>query len=101
VPDDNTVARIAALMAYASKLHGIPLVAPNNFPDDCRDMALPWATRNPRRVWAEANWPDVRGWWMHMEVPGQGNTWHWDCGAMKRTVLLQKAKEFIDGSTPP
>jgi hypothetical protein len=105
LPDDNSVGRIAAVMAYASKMHDIPLIAPNNFPDDCSDLPTPapdqWAMRNTRRVWAEANWPDARGWWMHMEVPGQGITWHWDCGAMQRSVLIQKAQEFLDGSVPP
>src|SRR5205807_67410 len=41
LPNENTVARVAAVMAYASKFHDIPLVAPNSWPDDCSDMSLP------------------------------------------------------------
>jgi len=32
---------------------------------------------------------------MHMEVPGQGPTWHYDCGALKRTVMLQMARDLL------
>ena len=93
IPDPATVSRVAAVMAYASQFHGIPLVVPNDWPDDCHDMPLPWASRNARRQWAEAenHWPNVRGWWMHMEVPGQAPSYHWDCGAMRRTELLAAA----------
>ena len=101
LPDKETVARLAAVMAYASKFHDIPLVVPNDWQDNCSDMPLPWAARNSRRKWAESNWPNVRGWWMHLEIPGQGPSWHWDCGAIKRTVLIQKAGEFLNGPTPP
>jgi len=104
-PDQNTVDRTAAVIAYASQFHAIPLSVPNGFPDDCSDLPQPapgeWAKRNTRRIWAEANWPTVRGWWMHLEVPGQGNTWHWDCGAITRSTLLQRAAEFLNGPPPP
>jgi hypothetical protein len=99
-PDEGTIARVAAVMAYASKFWDIPLVVPNDWPDDCHDMPLPWAARNARRRWAEqrGRWPKVRGWWMHMEVPGQGPTWHWDCGAMRRTILVERAKAILGGA---
>ena len=101
LPDKNTVDRLAAVVAYSSLFHDIPLAVPNNWPDNCSDMPLPWAKRNARRVWAESNRPATRGWWYHMEIPGQGPSWHWDCGAMKRTVVLQRAQELMKGTTPP
>ena len=101
IPDPATASRVAAVMAYASLFHGIPLTVPNDWPDDCHDMPLPWAARNTRRVWAETHWPAVRGWWLHVEVPGQAPSNHWDCGAMRRTDLLTVAASFTSGSIPP
>jgi hypothetical protein len=103
LPDQATVNRVAAVMAYASLFHGFPLAVPNNWPDDCSDMPLPWACRNARRIWAEAdnNWPNVQGWWMHMEVPGQAPSFHWDCGAIGRTALITAAEAYREGATPP
>lgn len=101
IPDSQTVDRVAAVIAYASLFHGIPLSVPNTWPDNLSDVALPWAARNSRRIWAESNWPTVRGWWQHMEIPGQGPTWHWDCGALRRSVLLQKAQALINSPAVP
>jgi hypothetical protein len=41
-------------------------------------------------------WPIKKGWWMHMEVPYQQPTYHWDCGALKRTKMLEMAQALLD-----
>lgn len=92
MPGPGTLDPTVAVMAYCAKFLGIPLRIPNNWPDDVSDMKKPWAANNRRRK-AAANglWPMEKGWWMHMEVPFQGPTWHWDCGALQRSTLITMA----------
>ena len=105
-PPKPEMDRVAALDAYISGYHDVPLVVPNNWPDDCSDMPLPWAAENSRRKWAAKangnlhNFPSVRGVWEHKEVPWQDPSWHWDCGAMSRSAILARAKELLDGGPP-
>ncbi len=102
-----TFERVAAVMAYASAFHEIPLVVPNDWPDDCHDMPGPWAAENSRRKWAKVatdaglhRYPSVRGWWEHMEVPWQDPTWHWDAGALRRSELIAKAEALVGSQLP-
>jgi hypothetical protein len=96
LPKDSTVNPAVAIMAFCAKHLGIPLRIPNNWPDDCSDMPLPWAANNSRRQRAAAGlWPIEKGWWMHLEVPFQGPSWHWDCGALKRSVMLTMASKLV------
>lgn len=92
LPDAATLAPLVKLLSFLTLY--VPLQIPNNWPDDCSDMAGEiWASNNSRRKAAAAGlWPKEKGWWMHLEVPYQGSTWHWDCGAIKRSVMLQQAK---------
>ena len=100
MPPAATLDRVVALVAYMSRYHDIPLVVPNpEWKDDISDTPLPWAKRNPRRIWSETHFPNARGWYMHMEVPGQAPKWHWDCGAIGRTEILQRAAELIEGDS--
>ncbi|MEO7323745.1 MAG: hypothetical protein ABIW82_02855 [Dokdonella sp.] len=96
MPVAGTLAPTIAVLAYCNKYLGIPLTVPNNWPDDVSDMPLPWAIRNRRRRQAETGlWPIEKGWWMHLEVPYQSPTWHWDCGALRRTELLAQAAAAV------
>jgi hypothetical protein len=59
-------------------------------------VALPWADNNSRRIKAANGlWPAERGWWMHMEVPWQNPSWHWDCGALRRSEMLRMAQILL------
>lgn len=92
LPANDTLQPTVAIMAFCAKQLGIPLRIPNNWPDDCSDVPLPWASNNRRRKQAaEGSWPIQKGWWMHMEVPFQGATWHWDCGALQRSSMIVMA----------
>lgn len=91
LPDSPTLKPLVRLIAELA--HIVPLTVPNDWPDDCHDLkGTIWASNNSRR--RSNTWPAQKGWWMHMEVPFQAKSWHWDCGAIKRTVILQQAKEL-------
>lgn len=98
IPKDDVLKPVVAIMAWASR-NGldIPLQIPSpNWKDDGMDCPKPWAVQNKRRLQAALGlWPAAKGWWMHMEVPGQAPTWHFDCGALKRTVMLQMARDLL------
>lgn len=106
LPDDPTLKPAVALMAYCAQQKWIPLQVPNGWPDDIADVKPYPSTNNSRRRTAVANhwWPgtspnlirpESKGWWEHMEVPFQGSSWHWNCGALKRSVMLQMAKDLL------
>ncbi|MBD0369266.1 MAG: peptidoglycan-binding domain-containing protein [Pyrinomonadaceae bacterium] len=98
IPADDVLKPVIAIMAWAAG-NGldIPLQVPSPaWTDDGMDCPKPWAVQNKRRLQAALGlWPAAKGWWMHMEVPGQGPTWHYDCGALKRTVMLQMARDLL------
>jgi len=96
LPDDGTLLPAVSIMAYCQRTLGIPLRVPSDWPDDCSDLKNPWASNNKRRRQAVLGiWPKEKGWWMHLEVPYQGPTWHWDCGAIQRSAMLDMAKKLI------
>ena len=94
LPDEGTLFPTVALMAYLALNNTVPLRIPADWPDDCSDlMSLPpWDNDNVRRTQAASGlWPNERGWWMHMEVPWAHPTWHWDCGAIRRSIMIEMA----------
>src|SRR5215471_810696 len=96
---DSTLQSSIAIMAYAAEQDFIPLQVPFKWPDDVADMhGTIWAANNKRRQRASQadGWGVEPGWWMHMEVPNQGPTWHWDCGAVKRSELISQAQAIFD-----
>lgn len=95
LPDTPTLQPLVRLLSFLQAY--VPLEVPNDWPDDCSDLkGQIWASNNTRRKLAAlGKWPTEKGWWMHMEVPYQGKTWHWDCGAIRRTVILQQAKDLL------
>lgn len=96
LPTRSTLEPTVAIIAYCAKYLAIPLRVPNGWPDDCADMPKPWAGNNARRLRAaKGSWPREKGWWMHLEVPHQAPTWHWDCGALRRTALLAMASALL------
>lgn len=99
MPDAASINPLIALVAYAAQNFGITLRVPFGWADDCSDLkGQIWASNNSRRKTAEKTWGTEFGWFHHMEVPQQGPSWHWDCGAMQRSVILQKAQELINAT---
>ena len=97
LPDEGTLYPTIALMAYLALHDIVPLKIPAGWPDDCSDLQAPppWDNENRRRVRAAAAlWPNEQGWWMHMEVPWAQPTWHWDCGAIRRSVMVEMASRM-------
>lgn len=97
LPDEGTLLPTMAILAYCNKVLGIPLTVPNDWPDDCSDLKRTvWAGNNTRRKAAAAGlWPKIKGWWMHLEIPHQQPSWHWDCGALRRSEMLGMAQKLI------
>jgi hypothetical protein len=108
IPKDDVLLPTVAIMAYcAGNDIDIPLQVPNDkWKDDASDMPLPWAAgptpKNPgkkmntRRIAAAAgDFPKLKGWWMHVEVPCQPPTWHHDCGRLRRRDMLRMAMELL------
>ncbi|MEK6409983.1 MAG: hypothetical protein AABN34_23925 [Acidobacteriota bacterium] len=103
IPKDDVLLPTVAIMAFcADPANGIdiPLQVPKEeWKDDASDMPLPWATgRNTRRLAAAAgDFPRLKGWWMHVEIPCQGPNFHHDCGRLKRRDMLKLAQALLDG----
>lgn len=91
----GTQAPAVAVLAWCSLNLNIPLSIPYDWQDGMIGVPLPWAANNSRRKQAAlGGWPSKTGWWMHAEVPWQGPNWHWDCGALKRSELLESARQL-------
>jgi hypothetical protein len=92
MPAEGSLRPLIATLGWASRDPlNIPLQRPvEAWADDCTDVKKPWAvTTNRRRLAAEV-WPKAKGWYMHMEVPGND---HWDCGALRFREILRAAAE--------
>ncbi len=109
LPKDGVLLPTVAIMAFcAGNGIDIPLQVPtDDWKDDASDMPLPWASgptkkkparkMNARRIRAaKGDFPKLKGWWMHVEIPGQGETWHHDCGALRRREMLRMAQELLN-----
>jgi len=100
LPKDDVLLPTVAIMAFcAGNGIDIPLQVPKEeWKDDASDMPLPWARKgNSRRIAAAAgDFPTRKGWWMHVEVPCQGPTWHHDCGRLRRREMIAKAQELLN-----
>lgn len=96
LPIDSTLLPTLEILAWASTALEIPLQVPNLWPDDLSDMHPPYAINNARRRFAaKGPFPIFKGWWMHLEIPFQDPTWHWDCGKLRRTVMLERAENIV------
>lgn len=101
IPADDVLLPVVAIMAFCvGNDIDIPLRVPKDeWKDNASDMPLPWATaKNTRRVAAAAgDFPKLKGWWMHVEVPCQSPTNHHDCGRLRRRDMLKMAQALLDG----
>jgi hypothetical protein len=109
LPKDDVLLPTVAIMAFcAGNGIDIPLQVPNEkWKDDASDMPLPWASgppkgkMNTRRIAAAAgDFPKLKGWWMHVEIPCQAPTFHHDCGRLRRRDMLRMALELLAKSKP-
>lgn len=94
LPIADVLEPMLALMKYLAVNQGIPLVVPvEGWKDDGSDIKTIWASNNTRRRDAVTHgwWGHLPGWWMHLEVPYQAPTWHYDCGALMRREMLRRA----------
>lgn len=100
IPKDEVLLPTVAIMAFcAGNGIDIPLRVPKEeWKDNASDMPLPWASgTNSRRVAARAgDFPSLKGWWMHVEIPCQGPSNHHDCGRLRRREMIAKAQELLD-----
>lgn len=97
LPDECVVEPLVALLAFCEQNCGIPLRVPCNWPDDCSDLkGQIWAGFNSRRRTASKGaWNSEKGWWMHLECPVEQPSWHYDCGALRRSELLKMASDLL------
>ena len=108
LPKDDVLRPTVAIMAFcATNGIDIPLQVPTeDWKDDASDMPLPWAAgptrKNPRKKMntrriraANGDFPRLKGWWMHVEIPCQAETWHHDCGRLRRRDLIRMALDLL------
>ncbi len=108
IPKDDVLLPTVAIMAFcADNGIDIPLQVPTeDWKDDAADMPLPWAggptskrpnaKMNARRIRAaQGDFPRLKGWWMHVEIPCQAEKWHHDCGRLRRREMLAMALKLL------
>jgi len=88
VPDDDTAAALASLMATCASEYGIPLSHP--WPDG--DFGK--AGNNPHR--SSGKFGRIAGWYGHGDCPSPDT--HWDPGNLKWSVIFDMAKQMVDDS---
>jgi hypothetical protein len=91
LPDAETVAALASLMAECNSEYGIPLEHP--WPDGDFGKAGP----NPHR--SSGKYGNVAGWYGHGDCPSPDT--HWDPGSLKWSVVLDKAEQMVNGPGAP
>jgi hypothetical protein len=91
LPDDDTVAALASLMAVCATEYGIPLNHP--WPDG--DFGK--AGSNPHR--SSGKYGKVAGWYGHGDCPSPDT--HWDPGNLEWSVVLGKAKQMTNDLGAP
>ena len=91
LPDDDTAAALASLMAVCASEYGVPLQHP--WPDG--DFGK--AGKNPHR--SSGKYGSVPGWYGHGDCPSPDA--HWDPGNLKWSVILQMAKGMAVGIGAP
>jgi hypothetical protein len=91
LPDDDTVAALASLMAVCASEYGIPLSHP--WPDG--DFGK--AGNNPHR--SSGKYGHIPGWYGHGDCPSPDT--HWDPGNLEWSVILDQAKQMLDDVGAP
>jgi hypothetical protein len=85
LPDDETAAALASLMAVCASEYKIPLEHP------WADGDFGKAGNNPHR--SSGKYGTVAGWYGHGDCPSPDT--HWDPGNLKWSVILNMAKQMV------
>lgn len=85
-----TLRPLVAVAAFALVEFGVPLVRPEGWQDDLTDITTILATDNTRRKSRTA--ASFKGWVMHLEIPDQQETWHWDAGAFDFAAFFEMVR---------
>jgi hypothetical protein len=93
MPVDTTLNPLSKLMAFAAQKGYVPLKRAYAWSDDCKDIKGVWATaKNSRRLQNIYGHPQYKGWFYHLEVPGNS---HYDCGGMRFMEVTTKAQALM------
>lgn len=96
IPKGSTLKPLVALMAWAVQNRNIPLVRPSvSWKDDMGDVKPYPSSNNNRRT--SGVWPNVKGWYGHLEVANQQPSWHWDPGALSYAGLFAQVQALLGG----
>jgi N-acetylmuramoyl-L-alanine amidase len=85
-----TLRPLVAVAAFALEELGVPLLRPDGWRDDLKDITTIMATDNTRRKSRKA--ATFKGWVMHLEIPEQQDTWHWDAGAFDFAAFFEMVR---------
>jgi hypothetical protein len=85
-----TLHPLVAVAAFALEELGVPLLRPDGWRDDLRDIKTILASDNARRKSRTAAM--FKGWVMHLEIPDQQDTWHWDAGAFDFATFFEMVR---------
>lgn len=85
---------LVALTRWFHEEHGVPYATVAGWRDDLSDITTILATDNTRRRSRKAL--SHHGFLMHLDIPDQAPTWHWDAGALMFAKLFQEAQEIGD-----
>lgn len=90
----GTLRPLVALAKFAFDELDVPLRRPDGWHDDLRDITTILADDNTRRQ--SRTGATFKGWLMHLEIPDQQPTWHWDAGAFDFTTFFEMV-ELVGG----
>lgn len=86
----ETLRPLVAVAAFALGELGVPLLRPDGWRDDLKDITTILATDNTRRLSRKA--VNFKGWVMHLEIPEQQDTWHHDAGAFDFATFFEMVR---------
>jgi hypothetical protein len=85
---------LVAVTAFMAETKDVPLARPSGWRDDLDDITTILASDNTRRRTRKA--VGFRGLLMHLEIPDQSPTWHWDAGALNFTDLIAESTALLE-----
>lgn len=97
IPKGSTLKPLAALMAWAVQNRNIPLVRPSaDWQEDMSDVKPFPSSNNSRRT--SGVWPNIKGFYGHLEVANQQPSNHWDPGSLRYIDLFAAVNALLNPS---